>query len=149
MTLRISAGAARILEYAGVRISAVGEGRGRGRELTFPITGGRLSVTPAEGRVDLGGRLRISARGDHVDATDLRLDPAQEVVTARMEGRRVPVLRFKLRYPQALPAAGDPFVANGTVSVVGDRALEQLGSDFGVDILREGLPLGSLRVTAW
>jgi hypothetical protein len=44
----------------------------------------------------------------HVDATALRVVPAQEVVTAVVEGRRVPLLRFKLRYPDALPAAGEP-----------------------------------------
>jgi hypothetical protein len=70
------------------------------------------------------------------------------VVTAVIEGRRVPVLRFKLRYPRAVPAAGRPLSASGTTSIVGDRALERLGARFDVDILRAGLPLGTLQLTA-
>ena len=148
MTVRISEGATRILDYAGLRLSTTGAADGGGRELSFPITRGRLAVTPAAGEIELGGGLRISSRDDHVDATALRVVPAQEVVTAVVEGRRVPLLRFKLRYPRALPAAGEPFTAMGTTSVVGDRVLERLGADFGVDILRDGLPLGSMQIIA-
>lgn len=148
VTVRVGAGPARIIDYAGVRLSTTGKARGRGRELTFPITDGRLAIAPATGRIELGGGLRVTARGDHVDATDLQLDPAQEVVTAIVEGRRVPLLRFRLRYPRTLPATGEPIIARGTTSLVGDRALERLGADFGVDLLREGLPLGSLQLIA-
>jgi len=148
MTVRVSTGATRILDYVGVRLSTTGAADGRGRELSFPITGGRLALTPAQGEIELGGGLRISTDDDHVDATALRVVPAQEVVTAVVEGRRVPLLRFKLRYPEALPAAGEPLTAIGTTSVVGDRALEQLGTDFGVDLLRDGLPLGSMKIIA-
>ena len=148
MTVRLSTGATRILDYAGVRLSTTGAADGRGRELSFPITRGRLAVAPAAGEIELGGGLRISTRDDQVDVTALRVVPAQEVVTAVVEGRRVPLLRFKLRYPDALPAAGEPFTAMGTTSVVGDRALERLGAEFGVDILRDGLPLGSMKIIA-
>lgn len=148
MTIRISTGATRILDYAGVRLSTTGAAVGQGRELSFPITRGRPAVTPAEGEIELGGGLRLSTGDDHVDATALRMVPAQEVVTAVVEGRRVPLLRFKLRYPSALPAAGEPFTANGTASVVGDRALERLGADFAVEVLRDGLPLGTMMLVA-
>jgi hypothetical protein len=149
MSLRISAGAEKVLDYAGVRLSSTGEAEHGGRELTFPIRRGQLSVEPAGGAIELAGGLRISAGGDHVDATDLRLMPGDEVVTATVRGRRVPLLRFKLKYPRALPAEGNPFSARGTVSVVGDRALERLSSDFGVQVLEQGLPLGAIRLIAW
>lgn len=149
ITLRIDADAKQILDYAGFKLSAVGAADGRGHELWFPVRGGKLAVTPPAGRIDLEGVLRISRGDKHVDATDLRIDAAQEVVTALVEGRRVPLLRFRLAYPRELPPAGSPFTAHGTVSIVGDRVVEQLGRTAEVAVLREGLPLGTMRIAAW
>jgi len=148
-TLRIDADADRILDYTGFTLSAVGAADGRGRELWFPISGGTLAVAPAAGRIDLEGVLRISRGDEHVDATQLQIDAAQEVVTATVDGRRVPLLRFRVDYPHTLPPVGHPFTAHGTMSIVGDRVVEKFGRSAGVAVLREGLPLGTIRIAAW
>lgn len=79
-----------------------------------------------------------------MDATGLVIDAARDVLTAEVRGRRVPLLRLDLDVPRAAPAAGEAFTVPGRASVIGSTNV----SDLGVDVLREGLPLGRIEVSA-
>lgn len=146
-TLRLDPAAEKILDFAGVKLTGVGDASGRDGTLRFPVSGGKLSLPPLRGDVEHAGGLRITRKGRHVDATGLRLEPAKDVVSGVIEGRRVPLLRVDVGEPSTLAPPGRPFVIEGNAAVIGGRVLRAVGRDAGVDVLRSGLPLGRLRVS--
>ncbi len=148
-TLTLDPAARTILSYVGVQLTGVDGAAGRDGTLRFPVSGGRLSLAPLRGDVEHAGALRISLKGRHVDATNLRLDPAKDVVTGVIEGRRVPLLRVDVGEPTTLAKPERPFALQGDAAVIGDRVLSALGSESGMDVLRGGLPLGTLRTSLY
>ena len=147
-TLRIDSAARRFLDLAGLDVTATGETRERADGLHFPVTGGRLSLQPGKGRIELAGGLRLSAGDRHVDATRLIVRLTERVVTAEVRGRRVPLLRLDGELPRTLPAPGEPVVIAARTSVVGETVAATLGRWLDVEALTRGLGLGSLRVHA-
>jgi hypothetical protein len=133
----------------GAKLTGVDGASDRDGTLRFPVLGGRLSLAPFRGEVQLAGALRITLEGRHVDATSLRLDPAKDVVTGIVQSKRVPLLRVDVGEPATLPDPKRPLALNGDAAVIGDRVLTALGRDAGVDVLRSGLPLGRLQVSAY
>lgn len=148
-TLSLDPAVRKIFRYVGVTLVGTGEASGRADTLRFPVTGGRLTLSPLRGNVQHSGGLRISANGKHVDVTELQIDLAQDVVTGVIRGKRVPVLRVDVGEPRTLAPSGRPFQLSGNAAIAGDRLVTALGRDLGVDILRAGLPLGRLRVSVY
>ncbi len=147
-TLRLDGATKRILDYAGVKVTGLGATTEAGGALRLPITGGELTAAPLAGRIEHDGGLRIRARGRHVDLTALRFDATTDVITAAVRGRRVPVLRVDVG-PQREPlSAGHPVVLTGRAALIGDRIVSELGRDAGVAVLTEGLPLGTVEISA-
>ncbi len=103
-TLRLNATTARVLDVAGIKVSTAGAAQRVGDQLQFPITGGQLEAAPLGGRIEHAGGLRFSAHGQSVDATDLVLDPARGMVTANVEGKRVPLLSLDMKPSGTLDA---------------------------------------------
>jgi hypothetical protein len=147
-TLRIDPTARRVLDLSGVGLEPIGEAAARDGRLRFPISGGTLSFKPAGGAIEHTGGVRFRARGRHVDATGLIVDPANRVVTADIRGRRVPLLVLDLQLPRAAPAAGEDVVIPGRASVFGGTLVAVLGDELGVQPLTDGLPLGDVRIAA-
>ena len=148
-TLRLDAAARRVLELAGVRLSAIGEARADGGRLSFPISGGELIGTPPAGEIQhRGGGLRLSARDGHVDAGDLVVDTRRHIMIATIQGHRVPLLRLDLDAPSSLPGRGEPVVIPSRASLIGETLVAAIGDQLGVDALTRGLTLGSLRIAA-
>lgn len=144
-TLRLSATSARVLDLAGVKLTATGAAQRDGDEFAFPIEGGKLELSPLGGRIEHAGGLRISAHGQSLDATDLVLDPARAVLTAKVAGQRVPLLSLDMQPPDGLKA---PIVIPAQASVVGGAVVSLLGERLGVGVPKAGLPLGHVVVSA-
>jgi hypothetical protein len=147
-TLEFDAAAWRVLELAGAQPRATGAAEGRGRTLRFPVTGGRLKVSPPGGAIEHAGAMRFTARGEHVRARDLIVDPDNGVVTGVVRGRRIPILVLDLDVPRELPPAGDEIVMDGRVTAFGTSAVVALGGALDVEELADGLPLGSITIVA-
>jgi hypothetical protein len=147
-TLRLDPTSARVLEAAGVDVSATGSAERRDGRLRFPVSGGELALTPPRGAIEHAGGLRFSARGRRVDATELIVDPGNDVMTGIVRGRRIPLLRLDMQFPPALPPAGRELVISGRAAVFGGSIVGLLGRELGVEKLAEGLPLGSVRIAA-
>ena len=69
--------------------------------ISFPVTGGSVSADPTArpnvtGEVQHGGGLTLSALGRTVTVGELLLDADQEVLTAEVAGRRLPLLPVDL-----------------------------------------------------
>lgn len=146
-TLRIDPAASKILDYAGVQLTGVNGAGGTGGVVRFPVTGGKLSLPPLQGRITHAGALRISVNGQHVDATDLRFEPAREVLTGVIRGKRVPLLRVKIAAPTTF-TPGRAVQLSGKASVIGSRIVKAFGRSQHVDVLRSGLPVGQLQISA-
>jgi hypothetical protein len=136
------------MDLAGLHLRPTGDAAGNDGRMSFPITGGRLSLNPPRGSIEHAGGLRFSVGGRHVDAADLALDPANAVVTAVVDGRRVPLLRLYPRFPRALPPDGQDIVITARVTVLGTSVVTLLGRVLGVEKLADGLPLGTMRIAA-
>ena len=145
--LRLDSRTARVLEVGGVKLTAIGDASGSVDRLRFPITGGEVSLSPPGGRIEHAGGLRFSVGGRGVDATDLVIDPAADVVTAEVAGRRVPLLALDLELPRDTPAEGQALVIPGTASLIGGSLVATLSDELGVDVLRGGLDLGRIEVS--
>ncbi len=147
-TFRLDRATLRVLDLAGVTLSATGDAERRGGRLRFPITGGELRLSPSGGTIDHAGGLRFSGRGRRVDATDLVVDPAHNVVTAIVERKRVPLLVLDMELPRELPPAGEQIVVRGAVTAFGSTVVAALGSALRIEDLAGGLPLGSVLIAA-
>jgi hypothetical protein len=148
-TLRLDATTKRVLDVAGIDISPIGDATRANGRYVFPISGGTLATSPLSGTIQHSGGLRFSAAGHSIDARKLTVDPTSGVVTAEVEGRRVPLLSLDVgdldRVP---PRGGAQMVIPATASLLGGSALSQIGDRLGVSALAKGLELGHLVVSA-
>ncbi len=147
-TLELDPTAWQVLELAGVKLRAAGDAEGRGATLRFPITGGQLRLSPAGGAINHAGALRFTARGERVRATDLVVDPAGNVVTAVVRGKRIPLLVLDMELPRDLPPPGEEITVEGRITAFGTSAIVALGRALEVDALADGLPLGAITIAA-
>jgi hypothetical protein len=147
-TLVLDATAWHVLELAGVKLRAAGEADGHGATLRFPITGGRISASPTRGAINHAGALHFTARSERVRAGDLVLDPAHNVITGVVRGKRIPLLVLDLDFPRELPPAGEEIAIKGRVTAFGTSAVVALGRALEIEQLADGLPLGSIKITA-
>lgn len=147
-TLKLDATTRRVLRLAGVTLRPTGDAQGSDGRLRFPITGGELELSPTGGEIAHAGGLRFSGRGRQVDATDLVVDPANNVITAAVEGKRVPLLVLDLQFPRELPPTGEEIAVRGDVRAFGSTVVAALGSALRIEDLAGGLPLGSVLIAA-
>jgi len=146
-TLRLDENLQTVLDAAGVEVEAVGAARTRGAELVFPITEGELDLATRSGRIAHEGGLRFSAGGRSLDATDLRVDAAREVLTAEVAGRRVPLLGLNLGKAR-LPQTSDVIVLPAGAGTLSGEAASALNERLGLDVFGDDLALGDVVVRA-
>jgi hypothetical protein len=144
--LRIDSSVRRLLAATGVRISPVGQAKKVPGGIALPIVTGRLDVDTPSGTVQHDGGLRFSAGGHDLTATNLVLRPGKGVVTARVDGRRVPLFetalgKIDVRKPE------DAIVVPTTVKL-GQGIVRTLNHAAGAELLDGGLTLGHLKVNA-
>lgn len=136
-----------ILGAAGIEIEPVGAATRTDSRFALPVTGGELGVRPPAGSLSHDGGIRFVARGQSVEATDLRLDLSRGVVTANMAGTRAPLLDVDF---------GDARVSRDAASVVlpatdaalSEEAVVPLNTALGADLLSSGITVGELEVEA-
>ncbi len=148
-SLRLDATAKRVLDLAGVKLTAAGEATMRDGRLIFPISGGKLTTSPLGGSIEHAGGLRFTVGGQSVEATDLIVDPASKVATAEIAGRRVPLLSLEFGTPSRVPPkGGTQLEIPATASLIAPQALAQIGDKLGVSSLAKGIELGHIVVDA-
>jgi hypothetical protein len=145
--LRVDARAQRALERVGIRLRPIGDATMVGERFAFPISGGELRFTPLTGRIEHRGGLRLSVAGVDLDATNLVMRPGRGVLTAEIEGRRVPLLSFDTGRPRTIPTT-DTIVFPAIVTTLNGRAIPGLGDRVSSGLLDRGLRIGHLRTSA-
>jgi len=146
-TLRLDENLRTVLDTAGVEIDPVGGARTRDGDLVFPIRQGELDIDTPSGRLAHQGGLRFSAAGRSLEATDLRVDAAREVLTAKIAGRRVPLLGLNLGTPK-VPQTGDVIVLPAGAATLSGEAASALNKRLGIDVFGDDLALGEVVVRA-
>jgi len=144
--LRLDPAVASALRAAGVEVAPVGGARRAAGTIELPVTGGAIERQTNEGEVRHAGGLELRAAGQALRLEDFVVDPAADVLTAEVAGRRVPL--FSLDAP--LPVVTEDEVRLGDVvarisPAAAPRLDEQLG---GLGVLREGLRFGELEIRA-
>jgi len=145
--LRLGGTAGRVLDAAGIELEPVAPAQRSGDAITFPISGGEVGSRFDSGRIDHDGGLRFTAGGRSVEATELVIEPADEVLTAQVEGRRVPLLSLELPAQEPAPGGADVRV-RGAQAGLSTEALRALGDQLDVRLPSATLPLGEVDVTA-
>ena len=136
----------RVLNAAQVEISPVGDALNVPGGIALPITAGELDIDTPSGTIEHAGGLEFSALGASVRAEDLLIRPEDGVVTAQVNGDRIPLLTADVGRPRVVETS-DTIVLPNEVSV-GDRAVAALNDALGVEVFDGGLRLGRLTASA-
>jgi hypothetical protein len=134
----------RVLDLAGVDVSAVGRAKQVADGIAFPVVAGRLDADTPSGTIQHDGGIRFSAAGHDLTATNLLLRPGQGRITARVDGRRMPFLETTLG---AIRSHGDTVEVPSRVKI-GEGFAKELNAALGTKVLSGGLSLGRLTTEA-
>jgi len=129
---------------------------------TFPITGGNVTyykpgtVSPyVQGKIDHSGSgLSLTGGGKKVELTNFVIDPGKSVLTGKVtvDGKvaapSAPLFFLDGRTLKPLESKSNgTAVLEGTTVKLKAEAAELLNQTFGVDALKEGLVIGTAKIT--
>jgi hypothetical protein len=143
--LRLDAGLERVLDSAGVAVAPVGAAEATERGIRFPIRTGSVDIDTLSGELEHDGGLRFSAFGRDLEATDFVIRPGDDVMTAEIAGRRVPLLSLDFGRPRVIETS-DTVVLPATAGTLADETVRQLNDRLGLEAFEGGVTLG--RVTS-
>lgn len=152
-TLTVDQRALAALGAAGIRLRPVAPAQvqtsSAGTRISFPVTGGSVSADPTAtrrvtGEVQHAGGLTLSALGRTVTVDRLLLDADEEVLTAEVAGRRLPLLPVDLDDAR-LEREGAALVLTDDAVSLDPSATRRLADQLGLPGL-PGLQLGRLEV---
>jgi len=135
-----------ILDVAGVRVDAIGDAAASDGRFTFPITRGSVNIDPLSGTIEHAGGLRFSAGGRNLEATDFVIRLGDDVLTAEVAGRRVPLLAVDLQ--QFSAPTSSSMVLPGTAAALSKDAVSALEDRLGVELPDASVSLGRIEVSA-
>lgn len=127
------------LRQAGVRLSARGPARLKGRQLSLPVSGGAL--TAGSGRLLVAGGLRLAASGRSASLGHLVLDTKSGALLAELGGRRL-----RLAIARRPRVRRDDFGFDATLGklVLTGNGARRLDRSLGLgDLVRAGDVLGT------
>jgi hypothetical protein len=160
--VKLDAGFVEALGQLKLTPGPVGEGEIENGSAKFPITGGNVkyyepgSVSPyVQGRIDHDGSgLSLTGGGKEVELTDFVVDPGKSVLTGTVtvDGQEAaadaPLFFLDGRTLDPLRTTDDGrAVLEGTTVKLKAEAAELLNQTFGVDALKEGLVIGTAKIT--
>lgn len=122
--------------------------------VTFPITGGQVSIYPQNdlpfirGSVTHSGGLTFSAGGKSLTATNFIVDPGASTLTATVGGQQVQLLDLNGQNVKVTKDAQGEVHLDGTVAELSSAAAGALNQTFGVTLFKQGIPLGVVHITA-
>jgi hypothetical protein len=161
-SVKLDAGFVEALGQLKLTPAPVGEGQIENGSAKFPITGGNVkyyepgSVSPyVQGRIDHDGSgLSLTGGGKEVELTDFVVDPGKSVLTGTVtvDGQEAaagaPLFFLDGRTLDPLRTTDDGrAVLEGTTVKLKAEAAELLNQTFGVDALKEGLVIGTAKIT--
>jgi len=148
-TLRLDAGTAKALAGAGVAVKPIKPAKAKGRNVSFPITGGKIDPATAAGRIDHSGGLRLSAGKTSVALRRFRVHVGAKraVLTGQAGKARLAVASLSLRRAKVTrPGLGT--TVRGVRATLTAKAAGALNSAFGTTLFKRGIPLGAVTVKA-
>ncbi|HET7722725.1 MAG TPA: hypothetical protein VFK43_22350 [Acidimicrobiales bacterium] len=155
----LDAGTAKALQSLGVAVAPIGSAKfdSATSTVSFPITGGFAAI-----HSDLGYKpgyiagtvlheasgLRFSKGNKSIDVTDFVVDPGNSILTASSGGKSgIPLLALDGTNVK-VSMEGSDVVLQGTVARLTAAGAGALNSTFGVSDVKEGIPLGVVRLVA-
>jgi hypothetical protein len=155
----LDAGTAKALQSLGVSVAPIGSAKfdSATSTVSFPITGGYAAI-----HSDLGYKpgyiagtvlheasgLRFSKGSKSIDVTDFVVDPGNSMLTASSGGKSgIPLLSLDGTNVK-VSTEGSDVVLQGTVAKLTATGASALNSTFGISDLKEGTPLGVVRLVA-
>ncbi len=142
--LMLDASTAQALKNAGVQVSPVSPATATSSgAISFPITGGTLTQVGLKGQITHSGGLKFTHSGKTVTATDFVLTTTQGILSAIVNGNRVPLLAVSLAR-MTRTASGSEIVASGITSTITTSAAVLLDARLVVKVFTKGLPVGAL-----
>jgi hypothetical protein len=122
--------------------------------VTFPITGGHVAIYPQNdlpfirGSVTHSGGLTFSAGDKSLTATNFIVDPGASTLTATVGGQQVQLLDLDGHDVKVTKDAQGMVHLDGTVAQLSSAAANALNQTFGVNIFKQGIPIGVVHITA-
>ncbi len=122
--------------------------------VSFPITGGHVSIYPQNdlpfirGSVDHSGGLTFSSGDKALTATNFIVDPGASTLTATVGGQQVQLLDLDGHDVKVTKDAQGMVHLDGTVAELSSAAASALNQTFGVNIFKQGIPIGVVHITA-
>ncbi len=157
-TVDIDAGTAGVLQQNGVSVAPVAPATastaGGGLHVTFPITGGNVSLYDTSqlpfirGSVMHSGGLTFSAGGKSLTVTNFIVDPGASTLTATAGGAQVKIFDLNGSGVKVTKDAAGHVHLDGTIVVLSSDAATALNSTFGVTLFKQGIVIGVAHIEA-
>lgn len=144
--LKLDPALKRALDAAHVNLQPTGEATAVAGGIALPISAGRLDIDTPSGTIQHAGGLKFTLLGRTFEADNLLLRPQDGVVTARVNGERVPLFGADIGQPRVIDTS-DTVVLPSDVSI-GDAAVKSINDALGADVFHGGLHLGRLTASA-
>ena len=142
--LTLNASTVTALKNAGVQVAPVAPATTTSSGATsFPITGGTLARSDLKGRLEHSGGVTFSHSGRSLTATSFVLSTTTGLLTAEVDGKRVPLLDVDVSR-LTRTTSGSAFVASGMTSTLNRAAAVLLDGKLLVTAFKQGLPVGTL-----
>jgi hypothetical protein len=143
--LMLNGKTAKVLAANGVSVKPLKPAKAKGRNVSFPITGGKISPSGAKGKIKHGGGLRFRAGGKSLSARSFEISLNKARLTARVGKAQVPLLKLNARKAKLTRKGLNTHLAGVRGSLTG-AAAKALNKKLGVHLFRKGTPVGKATV---
>ena len=157
-TVNVDAGTAGVLQQNGVSVAPVAPATastaGGGLAVTFPITGGNVSLYDTSqlpfirGAVNHSGGLTFSAGGKSLTVTNFIVDPGASTLTATVGGAQVKIFDLNGSGVKVSKDSAGHVHLDGTIVELSSDAASALNSTFGVTLFKQGIVIGVAHIDA-
>jgi hypothetical protein len=148
-SLTVATGTLKVLTDNGVKVTPIKGATAKGRTFTFHITEGDVDATTLAGTIEHSGGLQFAAGGKKLRVQDFVIDTRKSVLTARVSGTktRITLLHLNLKNAHITKGKTQIVVSNVSATLSGTAAAV-LNKTFKVSLFKEGLAIGTAKVTA-
>jgi hypothetical protein len=143
--VRVDRGTLSAVTGAGIAIAPTGAAKATGRQVRFPIRGGRLDPAAGAGTVNHRGGLRFSRGGRSLELTRFRIQG--RFLSALAGGHRVRILRLRAGTAVVRRTATTTTVSGVRLELT-RAAARALNATLGTNLFARGIVLGTARVHA-
>jgi len=148
-TLALDKNTAAALTSNGVSVNPVAEAKASKAGISFPIQGGLINAKTLGGTITHSGGLVFSAGGKSLTIRDFEVSTSKKTLTAWVDevGARIPVLNLKLGKAK-VKATAKHLTVSGIRATLQKGAAQALNGYFSTSLIKGGLPVGKVQVSA-